>query len=149
MKTKISMAPSMKLALVIAMMCCVTGAIPALCNAEVVSDPPRAIVKAIQGDANMVVDRDKGQTKLAVGSMVDAWNTVSTNENGKLLLKWKKGILNSIGGSSSIFLATQDTDRGPADVIEMTEGLLRVTRDGGGGAIPISVKIKLAIKSGL
>ena len=70
----------------------------------------------------MVVDRDQEPTKLAVGSMVEAWNTVSTNENGKLLLKWKTGILNSIGGSSSIFLATKDTDRGPADVIEMTAG---------------------------
>lgn len=136
MKMKATRAVSIKLAIVIAVMFYFTGGSPALSNAEVVSDPPRAAVKAIQGDANMVVDRDKGPTKLAVGSMVDAWNTVSTNENGKLLLKWKKGILNSIGGSSSIFLATQDTDRGPADVIEMTEGLLRVTRDGGGGAIP-------------
>ncbi|MGA8831903.1 MAG: hypothetical protein WB554_09875, partial [Desulfomonilaceae bacterium] len=135
MKTKMTSAASMKLAIVIAVMCCVTWASPALSNAEVVSDPPRAVVKAIQGDANMVVDRDKGPTKLAVGSMVDAWNTVSANGNGKLLLKWKTGILNSIGASSSIFLATKDTDRGPADVIEMTEGLLRVTRDGGGGAI--------------
>lgn len=134
MKTKMTRAASMKLAIVIAVMCCVTWASPALSNAEVVG-PPRAVVKAIQGDANMVVDRDQQPIKLAVGSMVEAWNTVSTNGNGKLLLKWKTGILNSIGGSSSIFLATKDTDRGPADVIEMTEGLLRVTRDSGGGAI--------------
>jgi hypothetical protein len=135
MKIKMTRAASMKFAIVIAVICCVTWASPALSNAEVMSDPPRAVVKAIQGDANMVVDRDKGPTKLAVGSMVDTWNTVSTNENGKLLLKWKTGILNSIGASSSIFLATKDTDRGPTDVIEMTEGLLRVTRDSGGGAI--------------
>ena len=133
MKTKISMAPSMKLALVIAMMCCVTGAIPALSNAEVVG-PPRAEVESIQGDANIIVDRDQEPIKLAVGSIVEAWNPVSTNENGKLLLKWKTGILNSIGGSSSIFLATQDTDRGPADVIEMTQGLLRVTKQSGGSS---------------
>ena len=47
MKTKISMAASMKLAIVIAVMCCVTWASPALSNAEVVG-PPRAVVKAFR-----------------------------------------------------------------------------------------------------
>lgn len=133
MKTKIAMAPSMKLALAFAVMCCVTVAGPASSNAQVVG-PPQAAVQAVQGDANMVVDRDQEPIKLAVGSMVETWNTVSANENGKLLLKWKTGMLNSIGGSSSMFLATRDTDLGPTDVIEMTEGLLRVTKQGGGSS---------------
>ena len=99
-----------------------------------VAGAPRAAVQAVQGDANVTVDRDQEPTKLAVGSMVDAWNTVSTNENGKLFLKWETGMLNSIGGSSSIFLASRETERGPVDTIEMTEGLLRVTKQSGGGA---------------
>ncbi len=127
MKTKISMAASMKLALVFAVMCCVTVAGPASSNAQVVG-PPQAAVQAVQGDASVVVDRDQEPAKLAVGSVVEAWNTVSTSENGKLFLKWKTGLLNSLGSSSSMFLATRETEHGPADVIEMTQGLLRVTK---------------------
>ena len=132
MKTKMTRAGSIKLAIVIAVVC-VTWAGPASSDAQV-AGAPRAAVQAVQGDANVAVDRDQEPTKLAVGSMVDAWNTVSTNENGKLFLKWETGMLNSIGGSSSIFLASRETERGPVDTIEMTEGLLRVTKQGGGGA---------------
>ncbi len=137
MKTKMTRAGSVKLAIVIAV-ACVTLAGPTSSNAQVVG-PPRAAVQAVQGDANVAVDRDQEPKKLAVGTMVDAWNTVSTNENGKLLLKWETGILNSIGGSSSIFLATRETERGPVDVIEMTEGLLRVTKKSGGALTPYMV----------
>jgi hypothetical protein len=77
------------------------------------------------------VDQDREPVKLAVGSMVDAWNTVSTNEYCKLFLKRETGVLNSIGGSSTIFLDSRETDRGPVDSIEMTEGLLRVTKQSG------------------
>ncbi len=133
MNTKMTRAGSMQLAIVIAV-ACVTWAGPASTDAQV-ARPPRAAVQAVQGDANVAVDRDQEPKQLAVGSMVDAWNTVSTNENGKLFLKWETGILNSIGGSSSIFLATSETERGPVDVIEMTNGLLRVTRQGGGAAL--------------
>jgi|GEM_PF-1316619 len=133
MKTKISMAASMKLALVFAVICCVTVAGTASSNAQV-QGPPQAAVQAVQGEASVVVDRDQEPVKLAVGSMVDAWNTVSTSENGKLFLKWKTGLLNSLGSSSSMFLATRETEHGPADVIEITQGLLRVTKPSGGSS---------------
>ena len=133
MKTKMIRAGTVTLAIVIAVVS-VTWAGPTPSDAQVVA-PPRAAVQAVQGEANVAVDRDREPTKLAVGSMVDAWNTVSTNENGKLFLKWETGILNSIGGSSSIFLATRETERGPADIIEMTQGILRVTKQSGGGAL--------------
>ena len=132
MNTKITRYWSMQFAIVIAV-ACVTWAGPASSEAQI-AGAPRAVVQAVQGDANVVVDRDRGPTKLAVGSMVDAWNTVSTNENGKLFLKWETGVLNSIGGSTSIFLASREIERGPVDTIEMTEGLLRVTKPSGGGA---------------
>jgi hypothetical protein len=132
MNTKITRDQSMQLAIVIAV-ACVTWAGPASSDAQV-AGAPRAVVQAVQGDANVAVDRDQGPAKLAVGSKVEAWNTVSTNENGKLFLKWETGVLNSIGGSSSIFLASREIERGPVDTIEMTEGLLRVTKPSGGGA---------------
>jgi hypothetical protein len=135
MKMKISMAPSMKLALVFVVICCVTVAGPASSNAEG-EGPPQATVQAVQGDASAVVDQDQEPAKLAVGSVVEAWNTVSTSENGKLFLKWKTGLLNSLGSASSMFLATRETEHGPADVIEMTQGLLRVTKPSGGSSGP-------------
>ena len=122
-----------KMAIVIAVMC-VIGVGPASSEAKA-ANALRAAVEAVQGDANVTVDRDQEPVKLAVGKMVDAWNTVSTNENSKLFLKWETGLLNSLGGSSSIFLASRETERGPVDTIEMTEGILRVTKQSGGGAV--------------
>ena len=132
MKTKMTGAGSAKLTIVFALVC-VTWAGSASSDAQI-AGAPRAVVQAVQGEANVAVDRDQEPTKLAVGSKVEAWNTVSTNENGKLFLKWETGVLNSIGGSSSIFLASREIERGPVDTIEMTEGLLRVTKPSGGGA---------------
>ncbi len=133
MTTKMTRGGSITLAIVVAA-ACVIYAEAASSAAEVVA-PPRATVQALHGDANVTVDRDQEPTKLAVRSLIDAWNTVTTNENGKLFLKWETGMLNSIGGSSSIFLAPRETDRGPVDAIEMTEGILRVTRQSGKGAV--------------
>ena len=132
MKTQMRRTGSLKLAIVLAV-ACIAWAGPTLSDAEVVA-PPRAAVQAVQGEATVAADSDQEPTKLAVGSMLEAWNTVSTNENGKLFLKWKTGILNSVGGSSSLFLASRENERGPVDTIEITEGLLRVTQQGGGGA---------------
>jgi hypothetical protein len=73
--------------------------------------------------------------KLSMGSMVNAWNIVSADIGSKLFLRWETGILNSLGESSSIFLASQETPRGPTDTIEVIEGALRVTRQSGGGNV--------------
>ncbi len=132
MKTEIKMSPRMKWAIVIALVCFImTGPTPPGSQA---ADALRAAVQAVQGDAAVTVNLDQEPLKLAVGKMVDAWNTVSTSEHSKLFLKWETGLLNSLGGSSSIFLASRETERGPVDTIEMTEGLLRVTQQGKGNA---------------
>ena len=86
MKTKMTRTGGVKLAIFIAVVCATWGG-PASSDAQV-GGAPRAVVQAVQEDAKLAVDRDQEPTRLAVGSMVDAWNTVSTNENGKLFLKW-------------------------------------------------------------
>jgi hypothetical protein len=122
----------MQLAIFIVAMCViVTGPVSSDAKA---AKALRAAVQAVQGDATMTMGPDQEPAKLTVGKMVEAWNTVSTNENSKLLLKWETGLLNSLGGFSSIFLASRETKSGPVDTIEMTEGLLRVTQKSGGGA---------------
>jgi hypothetical protein len=125
MKTNSPMAGKVKWVIVIAVVCA-TWAGSSASEALVVA-PPRAAVPAVQGEASMTVDRDQEPTKLAVGSVVYAWNTVSTTETGKLFLKWETGVLNSIGGASTLFLATRETKRRAVDAIEITEGFLRVT----------------------
>ncbi|MFH0958765.1 MAG: hypothetical protein V1897_08695 [Pseudomonadota bacterium] len=132
MKLKILMVSGMKLAIFIAVVCVIVVG-PALPDAKA-AKAIRAAVQAVEGDATMTVGLDQEPAKLAVGKTVEAWNTVSTNENSKLFLKWETGLLNSLGGFSSIFLASRETKSGPIDTIEMTEGLLRVTRKSGGGA---------------
>ena len=138
MKKKNLWVSGMKLAIFIVAMC-VIAAGPASSDAKA-AQALRAAVQAVQGDASMTVGPDQEPAKLTVGKMVEAWNTVSTNENSKLFLKWETGLLNSLGGSSSIFLASRETKSGPVDTIEMTEGLLRVTqKSGGGGGAPYMV----------
>ncbi len=132
MKLKIPRISGMKLAIFIVAMCVIVAG-PASSDAKA-AKALRAAVQAVQGEATMTVGPDQEPAKLAVGKMVEAWNTVSTNENSKLFLKWETGLLNSLGGSSSIFLASRETKDGPVDTIEMTEGLLRVTQKSGGGA---------------
>ncbi len=132
MKTHMRRTGTLKLSIVLAVACIAWGG-PTLSDAEIAA-PPRAAVQAVQGEAYIAADSEQEPKKLAVGSMVEAWSTVSTNENGKLLLKWKTGITSSVGGSSSLFLASRENERGPVDTIEITEGLLRVTEQGGGGA---------------
>ncbi len=138
MKKKNLRVSGMKLAIFIVAMC-VIAAGPASSDAKA-AQALRAAVQAVQGDASMTVGPDQEPAKLTVGKMVEAWNTVSTNENSKLFLNWETGLLNSLGGSSSIFLASRETKSGPVDTIEMTEGLLRVTqKSGGGGGAPYMV----------
>jgi hypothetical protein len=79
MKTKISRASGMKLSILITVACLIVAG-PALSDSKA-ANALRASVQAVQGDANVTVDRDQEPVKLTVGKMVDAWNTVSTNEN--------------------------------------------------------------------
>ncbi len=92
---------------------------------------PQAVVQAVQGDATVAVDQDQEPVGLAPGSTIDAWNTVSTDEASKLFVRWNTGILNSLGELTSIFLTSSQTERGPMDSFEMTEGMFRVTSQRG------------------
>ncbi len=93
---------------------------------------PQGKVEAVQGDATMAVDQDQEPVILSSGSIVNAWNMVSTGEASKLFVRWNTGILNSLGELTSVFLASSQTERGPVDSLEMTEGMLRVTSQPGG-----------------
>jgi hypothetical protein len=110
-------------------------ALPATCAAQS-SGTPQAVVEALKGTATMTVDHDEEPVTLASGSVVNAWNMVNTDESSKLLLNWNTGILNSLGQFTSVFLTSNETERGPLDSIEMTEGILRVNNPGSGRPMP-------------
>ena len=110
-------------------------AVPATCGAQV-AGAPQGVVGAIQGSVAMTTDQDEGPTNLVSGGAVNAWNMVSTDEASKLLLNWNTGIISSLGPFTSVFMASQETDRGPLDSLEMTEGILRVANPTEGRQIP-------------
>ena len=110
-------------------------AVPDTCNAQS-PGVPQGVVEAVTGTVTMTVNQDEEPVVLSSGSVVNAWNMVSTDEASKLLLNWSTGILNSLGPFTSIFLTSNQTERGPLDSIEMTEGILRVNNPGASNRVP-------------
>ncbi|HMK34980.1 MAG TPA: hypothetical protein VK463_07940, partial [Desulfomonilaceae bacterium] len=129
---KMTKAWSIRLALLIAS-ACVTWAVGDSSYAQATA--PRAVVQAVQGEASVTPGADREPENLAQGSVVNAWNMISTEGQSKLFLQWETGILNLLGEFSSIFLTSRQTEAGPIEAIEVAEGVLRVIKQSGGGSV--------------
>jgi hypothetical protein len=140
MKKKIKSLHSFVLTILI-VIACFTWSWPSRSSAQVES-APLALVQAVQGTVEMTAAGSQKPLKLLHGDMVNIWETITTNAGGKLFLKWETGMLTSLGGSSSVSVDRRESAGGPVNVLEMTAGVLRVTkRSGGGNVTPYIVTI--------
>jgi hypothetical protein len=104
--------------------------------------PQLAIVGAVQGTVEMTAAGAQKPLRLMYGDMVSIWDTITTDADGKLFLKWETGVLTSLGGSSSVSIARSEAAGRPVNVLKMTAGIVRVTkRSGGGNVTPYMVTI--------
>jgi hypothetical protein len=140
MKTKITSLRSLVLtALVVVTF--FTWSYPCWSRAEAPS-PQLAIVGAVQGTVEITAAGAQKPLRLMYGDMVSIWDTITTNADGKLFLKWETGVLTSLGGSSSVSIARREAAGRPVNVLKMTAGVLRVTKpSGGGNSTPYMVSI--------
>ncbi len=120
-----------KLVIVIAVVC-FSWIWPHASDAQVVSSP-LAVVEAVQGRPDITSARNLEPTGLTVGRTINPGNMISTNEHSKVFLQWVTGIRTSLGEVSSISLAQKQNQNGFVNVIEVKEGVLRVTKQSGGG----------------
>jgi hypothetical protein len=132
MKMRIAKAWTIRLAIVVSV-ACFNWYVTTTSHAQV-AGAPRAVVEAVQGGATVITGTDEEPERLGTGSTVNAWNMVNTNGSSKLFIRWGSGLLNSLGEFSSMFLASTDTPSGPMDAIQVTEGVLRVTKQRGGSS---------------
>ena len=127
MKSMISQTRSVKLVIFLAMLCLL--AMPWLSPSTAqAAARVGAVVGAIEGEAEVSGDTGQEIQKLASGSAVNPGDAVSTEEKGKLLLRWDSGLMGSLGEFSSILVLPEDVG-GPATNIQMTDGIFRLSVD--------------------
>ncbi len=100
---------------------------------------PGAVVGAVEGDAEMFTQGRIESTPLAVGSRVEAWNTITTGTGGRLFLRWDNGIVSSLGDMSNVFLATALVDGREVPRFQMVGGIVRFAATSSGRSAPYSV----------
>ena len=124
---------------------CFTGAFGSWASAKVPSEP-LATVQAIRGTANVTVAGTGKPVKLSVDRTIDVSNTVHTQKNGKLLLRWYTGLLTSLGSGSTKTFGQRQAPERTVNVMTVNHGLLRVTKlAGGGNSTPYEVKTSEAV----
>lgn len=88
-----------------------------------------AVVSAIEGKAAVTGKEPGEQVPLEQGIRVEPWQTVSTEDKGKVMLRWEHGLVGSLGGFSSALLASM-SDRGrEIPNIQVLDGLVRVATE--------------------
>lgn len=103
---------------------------------------PVAVVKAAQGHTNATAESGHKPESLTYGTIVHVGETITTNAHSKVLLKWETGMLTSLGELSSCYLGSEQGESGSVKVLEMVNGILRVTKQGrGGNATPYMVTV--------
>ncbi|MEW6532520.1 MAG: hypothetical protein AB1473_16935 [Thermodesulfobacteriota bacterium] len=100
-----------------------------------------ASVEAVEGRAEIPGEGEGAQEPLQVGHLVSTWQTVTTGQDGKLLLRWDLGILSSQGALSTLFMSSRAANGGEAADFQLVEGVLRISTDErkGGPAGPYGV----------
>lgn len=141
MRIKMISAGSIKLMIFI-VITCFASVFPSRASAQQVVGMPVAVVEGVQGVAGLTVESGRKPESLTYGTIVHTLETITTNPNSKLLLKWETGILTSLGGLTSLYLGTEEGETGSVDVLEMSKGVVRVTkRSGGGNVSPYKVTV--------
>ncbi|HTY25813.1 MAG TPA: hypothetical protein VMC85_21980 [Desulfomonilaceae bacterium] len=84
-----------------------------------------ATVQSLQGTAQVSAGEEPNAQELRNGSAVNVWDTVSTDEKSKLLLKWENGLLGSLGEFSSLSLASEEVEGRQVPDIEIINGIFR------------------------
>jgi len=106
-----------------------------------------AVVSAIEGKAEVSGKEPGEQQPLEQGMRIEPWQTVSTEETGKVLIRWEHGLLGSLGGFSSAVLASL-VDRGrEVPTIQVLDGLVRVATEERAGTDASSVLVTTPIAS--
>jgi hypothetical protein len=100
---------------------------------------PGAVVGAAEGEAEMLTQGKIESMPLAVGSRVEAWNTITTGTGGRLFLRWDNGIVTSLGDMSNVFLSTALVDGREVPSFQVVEGIVRFAATSSGRSIPYSV----------
>ncbi len=122
---------NIKLAIAIAIVC-FTWAWPYRSDAQAISSP-MAMVDAVQGRSDITPAQNLKPTRLTVGRTIDAGATISTDKHGKVFLQWETAMKTSLGDVSSISLAQNKDQNGPINVMDVNKGVVRVTKQTGGG----------------
>jgi hypothetical protein len=120
-----------KLAIAIAI-ACFAWAWPHRSDAQGASSPV-AMVDAVHGRSDITSARNPSPTLLTVGRPVNVGATISTNKSSKVFLQWETGMKTSLGEVSSISLAQKEDRNGFVNLIDLNEGVVRVTKQSGGG----------------
>ncbi len=87
-----------------------------------------AVAQNIQGEATEYQAGYKSIVKLSQGSKIEPYSVINTGTKSKLMLRWSEGFFSSMGESSSISSAGE-RGSGPADQIQMIQGIARFTSD--------------------
>ena len=123
-----------KLAVVIAVVC-FTWAWPRGSDGQIVISSPMAMVDAVQGNSEITSEQNREPTKLIIGATIDPGNTISTGEQSKVFIQWETGMRTSLGGVSSISFEQRENQNGLLNFVEVNQGVLRVTKQSGGGNV--------------
>jgi hypothetical protein len=123
-----------KLAVAITIVC-LTWAWPRGSDGQNVISSPMAMVDAVQGNSEITSEQNQEPTKLTIGRTIDPGNTVSTSEQSKVFIQWETGMRTSLGEISSISFEQRENQNGFLNFIEVNQGVLRVTKQSGGGNV--------------
>lgn len=85
-----------------------------------------AVVAAIEGKAEVSGKEPGEQQPLEQGMKVESWQTVSTDEKGKVMLRWEHGLVTSLGGFSTVLLSSGADQVREVPNIQVLDGLVRV-----------------------
>jgi hypothetical protein len=124
-----------KLAIAIAI-ACFAWAWPHRSDAQGAGSPV-AMVDAVHGVSDITSARNPRPTRLTVGRPVSVGATIRTNERSKIFLQWETGIKTSLGEVSSVSLAQKEVQSGFVNLIDLNEGVVRVTKQSGGGNLAL------------
>lgn len=110
------------------------------------SDASAAVVEAVKGQVELYPEGGDQPGVLEKGSIIKPWDSIYTLGKSKVLLKWDKDPIVSLGEFSSLLYASDEA--GPSDLhsIQLIEGIARVSADArrSGETLPFSVDTALA-----
>ncbi len=118
--------------------------LPELSNAQIVTNP-LAMVDAVQGRSEIFPSEIPESPTVTIGRILNPGSSIKTNEQSKVILHLENGIVTSVGGLSYVSFDQEQPENGLMDIIDLNEGVLRMTkRSGGGNLTPYKVVTPVA-----